>query len=117
MPLQHFDLPHGPWQTAAYRIGNVAWLTDINDVPEPVIAALQGLDYLFLDCLMDGAYPSHLSVDQAFDFARRIGAQQTYLIHMTHMLEYNALQARCPQGVAVAYDGLSVTSVYEPGGY
>ncbi len=116
VPLQHFDLPHGPWQTTAYRIGNIAWLTDINDVSEPVIAALQGLDYLFLDCLMDGAYPSHLSVEQAFDFARRIGAGQTYLIHMTHMLEYAALQARCPKGVAVAYDGLSVTSSYASSG-
>lgn len=111
LPVQAFTVPHGRWSVSAFRIGNIAWLTDLNDINDEVIAQLQGLDYLFLDCLMDKPYPSHLSVEQAFAFVGRINAKQTYLIHMTHGLEYHALQARCPKGVAVAYDGLQVQSV------
>ncbi len=107
------DVPHGRWRCAAYRIGNVAWLTDLNFISEEVISQLQGLDYLFLDCLMDNAYPSHLSVDQSFYFAKRIAAKQTYLIHMTHTLGYEELGLRCPDNVAVAYDGLQIQSEYQ----
>lgn len=110
LPVQAFDVPHGRWMSTAFRIGNIAWMTDLNDISEAQIAQLQGLDYLFLDCLMDKSYPSHLSVAQAFAFAQRIAAKQTYLIHMTHALEYHELQSRCPASVAVAYDGLSVIS-------
>lgn len=112
VPLWHYAVPHGHWITSAYRIGNIAWLTDLNHISTEVVAALHGLDYLFLDCLMDQAYPSHLSVAQALEFAGRIGAGQTYFIHMTHMLEYEALSRRCPAGIAVAYDGLRVSSIW-----
>ena len=110
LPVQAFTVPHGRWSVSAFRIGNIAWLTDLNDISDEVIAQLQGLDYLFLDCLMEHDYPSHLSVERAFAFAQCIAAKQTYLIHMTHRLGYHELQARCPAGIAVAYDGLSVTS-------
>lgn len=109
-PLHHFQVPHGHWHTTAYRIGNIAWLTDLNDLTDEHIAQLQGLDYLFIDCLGEKPYPSHLSFDQACAFAQRIAAQQTYLIHMTHSLGYEDLQQRCPPNIAPAYDGLTVLS-------
>lgn len=104
------EVPHGYWQSVAYRIGNIAWLTDLNDISDEVLIQLQDLDYLFLDCLRDTPYPSHLGFDQSIEFATKIGAKQTYLIHMTHHLEYHALNARCPEGINVAFDGLTVTS-------
>ena len=113
-PLQHFQVPHGHWQTTVYRIGNIAWLTDLNDLSDEQIAALQGLDYLFIDCLGEKPYPSHLSFEQACAFAQRINAQQTYLIHMTHSLDYEDLMQRCPPRIAPAYDGLTISSEYCP---
>lgn len=107
-PILALDMPHGRWRCTAYRVGKVAWLTDINDIDDDQIAALQGLDYLFLDCLRQESYPSHLGFDQAIGFAQRIKAKQTYLIHMTHAFSYEALSAQCPPGVDVAYDGLCI---------
>ncbi|MGO3858931.1 MAG: MBL fold metallo-hydrolase [Neisseriaceae bacterium] len=107
-PLLALDMPHGRWRCTAYRIGKVAWLTDINDISDEQITALQGLDYLFLDCLREESYPSHLGFGQAIAFAQRIGAKQTYLIHMTHAFSYEALSTQCPPGIDVAYDGLTV---------
>ncbi len=113
VPLQHFDMPHGHWHSTAYRIGNIAWLTDINHISDDQIAALQGLDHLFIDCLSERPYPSHLSFEQACDYAKRIGAKQSWLIHMTHALDYDDLLARSPKGIAPAYDGLTVTSEWQ----
>lgn len=113
IPIYALELPHGHWHSTAYRIGNIAWLTDICDIDDASIHALQGLDYLFIDCLMDKSYPSHLSVDEAFAFAKRINAKQTYLIHMIHSLDYDTLKKRCPPNIAPAYDGLSVQSTFQ----
>lgn len=110
VPLWHYGAPHGRWRSSLYRIGNIAWVTDVNRLDDAVVAALAGLDYLFLDCLNEAEYPSHLSVAQAFDYARRIGARQTYFIHMTHFLDYADLNRRSPPRCAAAYDGLSVCS-------
>ena len=110
--VQYFALPHGHWQVLGYRIGGVAWLTDISDLDENTIAALQGIEYLFIDCLMHEKYPSHLSFDLAVQFAQKINAKQTYLIHTTHKLDYDETNAQCPTNVAMAYDGLKVTVEY-----
>ncbi|MDF7675582.1 MBL fold metallo-hydrolase [Neisseriaceae bacterium ESL0693] len=112
VPIWQFGVPHGHWICSAFRIGNLAWFTDLNYLDDKTIEQLQGLDYLFLDCLMDTAYASHLSTEQAFDYARRIDARQTYFIHMTHTLSYESLLHRCPPRCAPAYDGLVVHSHY-----
>lgn len=105
------EVQHGHWQCAAYRIGNIAWLTDLNAISADALLKLHNLEYLFLDCLRDMPYPSHLGFDQSIELAQKIAAKQTYLIHMTHHLEYNALRKRCPRGIDVAFDGLTVQSI------
>ena len=99
---------HGAWPCLGWRIGDVAWLTDLSMIPDESLTLLDGLKVLFLDCLRYKPYPSHLSVEQSFDWARRIGAERTVLIHMTHEIEYHTLQAICPPGVEVGYDGLRI---------
>ena len=102
-------LQHGPsWPCLGWRIGNTAWLTDLSTIPDSSLPLLAGLDTLFLDCLRPEPYPSHLHVAAALDWAQRLAAKQTWLIHMTHQLEYHALQAQCPPGVSVAWDGLQL---------
>lgn len=103
--LTPIPLRHGSWPCLGWRIGDMAWLTDLSDIPEDSLPLLSGLKLLFLDCLNHDPYPSHLGVNQSFDWARRIGAERTVLIHMTHKLEYRALGAVCPPGVEVGYDG------------
>lgn len=112
VPVWQFAVSHGSWTSSAYRIGNIAWFTDLNHIDESIFPHLQGLDYLFLDCLMDTSYPSHLSTKQAFAYAERIQAKHTYFIHMTHKQEYHSLKQRCPKNSEPAYDGLVVHSSY-----
>ncbi|MBM3116977.1 MBL fold metallo-hydrolase [Jeongeupia naejangsanensis] len=103
-------LLHGKWPILGFRIGDVAYLTDVSDIPESSLPLLEGLDVLLLDCLRNQPHPTHLSVDQALAAATRIDARQTVLIHMTHELEYHALSARLPEKVVVGYDGMTLVS-------
>lgn len=102
---------HGTWPILGYRIGNVAWLTDVSDIPESSIALLQGLDVLALDCLREKPHPTHLSRQQALAWAQRLGAKTTYLIHMTHEMEYETSSRDLPDNVVMAWDGLRVKFV------
>ncbi len=108
LSITPIPLQHGSWPCLGWRIGNAAWLTDLSHIPDESLALLQGLDVLFLDCLNMDGYPSHLGFHQSLEWAARIGARRTVLIHMIHRLEYHALSALCPPGVEVGYDGLRV---------
>lgn len=108
--IEPIPLMHGKWPILGYRIGNVAYLTDVSEIPESSITRLQGLDIVFLDCLRRVPHPTHFSVDQAIAAARQIGARQTVMIHMTHELEYQALSQELPAGMVVGYDGMRLVS-------
>ncbi|MBM5573907.1 MBL fold metallo-hydrolase [Deefgea sp. CFH1-16] len=107
--VQPIPLIHGKWPILGWRIGNVAYLTDVSEIPPESEALLHNLDLLFLDCLRHKAHPTHLSVEQALQIAAHIAAKRTVLIHMTHELEYHALTATLPAGIEVGYDGQRIT--------
>jgi len=101
-------LHHGSTPVYGYRIGRFAYLTDVSEIPEASYDGLDGVDVLVLDALRPRPHPTHFSFDEAVAVARRIGAQQTYFVHMTHNVRHAEANARLPDDVQLAYDGLTV---------
>jgi len=99
---------HGRIDILGYRIGNMAYLTDVSEITDSSLMMLQGLDVLMLDCLRYKPHYTHINVEQSLAYASHINADNTYLIHMTHEIEYEALTQTLPPKVHVAYDGLKV---------
>ena len=99
---------HGRAIVYGYRIGGMAYLTDVSEIPESSLDLLMGLDVLLLDCLRYKPHHTHINLEQSLVYAERIGARQTYLIHMTHELEYNEVSQTLPSNVHVGYDGLQL---------
>jgi phosphoribosyl 1,2-cyclic phosphate phosphodiesterase len=69
---------------------------------------LQGLDLFVVDCLRYEPHPTHAHFDQALAWAAQLRPKRTVLTHMNHMVDYDAIKAKCPPGVEPAYDGLEV---------
>jgi phosphoribosyl 1,2-cyclic phosphate phosphodiesterase len=114
-PFEIFDqtitpipLQHGNSEIYGYRIGNIAYLTDVSAIPDSSLELLKGLKLLLLDCLRYATHYTHINVEQSLQYASLINAETTYLIHMTHELEYMELTAKLPQHVYVGYDGLKI---------
>ena len=101
-------VPHGPVTVYGYRIGPLGYVTDAQSMPDAAIEVLRGARVLVLNALFHRPHPSHLSVQEAIAVARRIGAERTYLTHLTHESSHAALEAELPHGIAPAYDGLSI---------
>jgi phosphoribosyl 1,2-cyclic phosphate phosphodiesterase len=97
---------HGDAEIVGYRIGRFAYLTDFSTVPEESFRILAGVELLFLDALRHVPHPTHSTVADSLKIAARIGAAQTYFIHMSHDLAHEATDRTLPPGVHLAYDGL-----------
>jgi phosphoribosyl 1,2-cyclic phosphate phosphodiesterase len=99
---------HGPEPILGFRVNDFAFITDVTVIPESTLALLEGLDVLALDCLRKRPHSTHLSLDQAVAYAKRIKAKRTYLIHLTHELEHEETENGLPPEIRVAYDGLEL---------
>ena len=100
---------HGYSRVYGYRLGKFAYMTDVSEIPAHSVALLQGLDVLLLDCLRYQPHTTHINLQQSLHYAQLIGAAKTYLIHMTHDLEYTDLSGQLPDAVYAGYDGLTLT--------
>jgi phosphoribosyl 1,2-cyclic phosphate phosphodiesterase len=108
IPVLPLAFEHGYLRVFGYRFGPIAYLTDVKSVPEESRAALAGLRVLVLNALWWRTHPTHLSIGEAVETARAIGAERTYLTHLTHETGHSALERELPPGIAPAYDGLTI---------
>lgn len=107
VPVVPVEVFHGRMPMYGYRMGRFAYLTDTSRIPESSYPLLEGLDVLVLDALRHETHPTHFTIAEAIEAAQRIGARQTYLIHLTHSILHTEEDARLPDGIALGYDGLS----------
>jgi len=104
--IRPISLMHGDDEILGFRIGNFAYCTDVNFIPEGSRDLLRDLDILVLDALRERKHAKHFSLSEAVEEAHKIGARQTYFTHMSHILDHNRHGAQLPKHCAFAYDGL-----------
>jgi phosphoribosyl 1,2-cyclic phosphate phosphodiesterase len=108
MPVLPMSFEHGHLQVLGYRIGPVAYVTDVKAVPEEARRQLAGVEVLVLNALWWRPHPTHLSIEEAIEAAKAIGARRTILTHLTHETSHAELLARLPEGIEPGYDGQTV---------
>ena len=102
-------VPHGVTTVFGFRAGSLGYVTDGKLLPPATLAALRGVKTLVLNALWWGdPHPTHFNVEEALGAARAVGAERTFLVHMTHRVCHRELEGQLPEGVHPAYDGLSV---------
>lgn len=101
---------HGELPILGFRVGHLAYCTDVNRVPEESFDLLHDLDVLVLDALQFKPHSTHFSIDQAIEIAQRVGAKQTYFTHIAHAVGHAKVSAQLPPGIQLGYDGLRVTA-------
>ncbi len=98
----------GEMSVNGYRIGNFAYVSDIREYDDSVFEALEGVQYLVLSALREESSKLHLSLEEAVAFARRVGAKQTRLTHVSHHVDYETANAKLPHDVQLAFDGMEM---------
>lgn len=103
IPIFHGDIP-----IYGYRIFNVAYLTDTNNIPNESMKYLKDLDLLVLVCLQHRVHKTHFNKEQAVAMAKRIGAKRTLFTHIAHSIEHEKDNSDLPFSMELAYDTLEL---------
>ena len=107
--VRPFEQQHGFGSvTMGYRVGRMAYSTDVVGLDDRAYAALEDLDLWIVDCLRFEPHPTHAHFDLTMSWVERVRPKRTLLTHLNHMIDYDELARRCPPGVEPAYDGLCV---------
>lgn len=109
LPVIPIRVMHGRLPILGYRIGDMAYLTDLKYLPEEEYAKLDGLDTLIITALKQGEHPAHEGLEEALTNIERIRPKEAYLIHMSHRIGLHAkVDKELPPHVHLAYDGLVI---------
>ena len=107
--LRALPVDHGPTTVYGFRVGDLGYITDAKTLGPGTREALAGVRTLVLNALWFGnPHPTHLNVEEAVELAREIGAERTWLTHLTHRVSHARLEAELPRDVRPAWDGLTI---------
>ncbi|MEM8875174.1 MAG: MBL fold metallo-hydrolase [Planctomycetota bacterium] len=103
-------LLHGSMPILGFRVGNLAYCTDVSEIPPHSWAKLRGLDVLVLDALQWRKHPTHFNIEEALEVVQRLQPRRTLFTHLAHGVLYERDQPKLPPGVEFAVDGQRVVS-------
>lgn len=99
---------HGKGKSLGYRIGNFAYSTDVDNLPEQSLQLLDLLEVWVVDCLQYQPAPTHAHLARTLEWVERVKPKRAILTHMAHEFDYAQLRSELPAHCEPAYDGLVV---------
>lgn len=112
IPAEPFQVRHGAIHSLGFRFGPVAYIPDVDDLPDAALAALSGVDTLIVDALRHAPHPTHAHLARTLDWIADIKPRRAVLTNMHIDMDYNALRQTLPAGVQPAWDGMSLTASF-----
>ena len=101
---------HDKMPVLGFRFGDIAYITDMSSIPESEFGKLRGLKHLTLNTVSYHPHHSHFSLSEAVALAQRIGAEHTWLTHLSHTFpSHSQFDSELPPGISPAYDGLVIS--------
>lgn len=109
VPIQGWHHRNKDLSVLGYRFGNIAYLTDIVCIDDSEYEKLKGVEYITLGCVKIERHYSHPSLQECLDFFEKVGAKESYITHISHLLpKYTEFCKILPPHVHPAYDGLVI---------
>lgn len=109
LEVEVLGVNHGRLPILGFRTGSFAYITDASELPAATIERLRGLDVLVINALRTEPHPSHQNLTQALNVIKETAPRRAFLTHMSHDIGLHArVCAALPDGVTLAYDGLTV---------
>jgi phosphoribosyl 1,2-cyclic phosphate phosphodiesterase len=108
LPVVPFVQNHGHSTTLGFRIGPIAYSTDVTELDDQAFDLLAGVELWIVDCLRREPHPTHSHLAKTLGWIARLRPQRAVLIHMDQSLNYGELSAELPDGVEPGRDGLVI---------
>jgi phosphoribosyl 1,2-cyclic phosphate phosphodiesterase len=93
-----------------FRFGNFTYITDANRIDNEEREKIKGSGIVVLNALRREKHISHFNLEEAVAMAGELQVATAYFTHISHQLgKHNDINNELPQGVELAYDGLTLT--------
>jgi phosphoribosyl 1,2-cyclic phosphate phosphodiesterase len=107
LPVKHYNM-----DVYGFRVGDFAYVTDVNFIPDSTYEKLDGVKVLVISALRKEWHQSHFSLDEVLEVVERVKPEATYLTHLSHLIgKHEDLQAELPEGVFVGWDGCVIENL------
>jgi phosphoribosyl 1,2-cyclic phosphate phosphodiesterase len=103
-----FAQDHGFSTTLGFRIGPMAYSTDVTELDAAAFDTIAGIELWIVDCFRRAPHPTHSHLDKTLGWIARVGPRRAVLTHMEQSLDYSELCAELPAGVEPGQDGLVI---------
>jgi phosphoribosyl 1,2-cyclic phosphate phosphodiesterase len=107
--LAPFKVAHGAIDALGFRVGALAYLPDVSDIPEELWPVLDGLDCWVIDALRRKPHPTHAHLERTLEWIARVRPARAVLTNMHVDLDYATVAAETPDHVTPAHDGLTIS--------
>lgn len=102
-------MKHGPhFEVLGFRIGDVAYCTDVNHIPDSSLKLLEGVKRLVLGALRPDPHPTHFCFEEAIEVVKKIGPEKTWFTHCSCSVNYPEANSMLPEGIEIGFDGLEI---------
>jgi phosphoribosyl 1,2-cyclic phosphate phosphodiesterase len=102
---------HGFIPVHGFRIGDVAYMTDVKTIASQERNKLKNLDVLIINMLREEPHRTHLNLQEALELIDELQPRRTYFTHISHHLGFHKeVQKKLPPNVYLAYDNLEIES-------
>ncbi|MEP2641748.1 MBL fold metallo-hydrolase [Roseobacter sp.] len=104
-----FEVAHGGINALGFRIGDLAYLPDVSQIPDTVWPVLDNLECWIVDALRREPHPTHAHLARTLEWIDRVNPKRAVLTNMHIDLDYDTVMAETPPHIEPAYDGLTLT--------
>ena len=107
LPVMHANM-----EVYGFRVGDFAYITDVNFIPEDTFKKLVGVKILVISALRKKQHPSHFNLNEVLKVIERVNPEASYLTHLSHCIgKHEDLVSELPDGVFVGFDGLIIKNI------
>ncbi|MCP4328862.1 MAG: MBL fold metallo-hydrolase [Alphaproteobacteria bacterium] len=106
--IEPFEQGHGTETTTGYRIGDMAYSTDVESLDEAAFGVLAGVKLWIVDCLQTAPHPTHAHFTKTVEWIGRVAPERAILTHLGMNMDYATVRAMCPDGIEPAFDQLVI---------
>ena len=108
IPMTPFFQHHGPVNSLGFRIGDLAYSSDVNGLPEDSFEILDGVQTWIVDALQIAPHGTHANLEMTLRWIDRVKPTRAILTNLHVTMDYRTLAQSLPRGVEPAFDGLAV---------
>lgn len=107
--IQSLEVMHGRLPILGFRIGELAYLTDVKRISDTEFKKLEGVKYLIITALHREEHPTHMNLEESLAFIQKLAPEKAWLTHISHHMGLaEEVNLELPNHVRLGWDGMEI---------